>query len=300
MDIRELQYLIEIEKCGHLSKAANNLYVTQPALSRVLKKLEYEFDAPLFVRKGNSLIPTEVGEVILSAAKEIDHRFQKMYEDVKRVSTTKGESIHIGIPHTAGFPLAPAIAAFNAAYPNIDVILQECAGNDMARLMQENKLDVAFSIRPFPVDAVNEHLMVSTEVVVGFDKSHPWAKKEFITDADFMDQPYITADLSFQIGSQFAERLKKAGVTTQPKLSGTRAPWMINYAQSTGIPFVLSLPDAQTYGWPTMVFRSFKPVFPWQLCVFYPKSTTFASATNMFIQFFINYFHTAQTRPSDT
>ena len=60
-----MKYLLEIEKTRHLTNAAKNLFLTQPALSRVLKKLESEFGGPLFFRDGNFLLPAPIGTIVL-------------------------------------------------------------------------------------------------------------------------------------------------------------------------------------------------------------------------------------------
>lgn len=59
MDLREMHYLLEIANTGHMTQAANNLFISQPALSKSLRKVENELGTELFYRDGNRLLPTD-------------------------------------------------------------------------------------------------------------------------------------------------------------------------------------------------------------------------------------------------
>ena len=65
MDIREIRYIIEIANTRNMTKAAANLFITQPALSKMLKKVELELGMPLFYREGNVMSPTEAGTLLV-------------------------------------------------------------------------------------------------------------------------------------------------------------------------------------------------------------------------------------------
>lgn len=69
LDIRELRYIIGIADARNMTKAASNLFVTQPALSKMLKKVEEQLGTQLFVRDGNSMTPTDAGLHVVERGK---------------------------------------------------------------------------------------------------------------------------------------------------------------------------------------------------------------------------------------
>ena len=71
MDLYHLEYIVEIGKTGNISKAAENLHISQPTLSIYLNKLERSLAVPLFIRKKNLLVPTEAGEKYVDACRRI-------------------------------------------------------------------------------------------------------------------------------------------------------------------------------------------------------------------------------------
>ena len=71
MDIRELRYIMEIGAQKNMTRAANHLYISQPALSKVLKKVEGELVVTLFFREGTSMNLTDAGMVVVKWAEKI-------------------------------------------------------------------------------------------------------------------------------------------------------------------------------------------------------------------------------------
>ena len=71
MDLREMHYLLEIANTGHMTQAANNLFISQPALSKSLRKVENELGTELFYRDGNRLLPTDTGRIVIEKSSEI-------------------------------------------------------------------------------------------------------------------------------------------------------------------------------------------------------------------------------------
>lgn len=71
MNLQHLEYLIEIENCGSISKAARRLFVTQPYLSRILKEVESEYGITVFTREKTGITPTDSGRLFLDMARDL-------------------------------------------------------------------------------------------------------------------------------------------------------------------------------------------------------------------------------------
>lgn len=87
MNMQQLQYVLEIEQCGSINKAAQNLYISQPALSRALRELEDEIGITLFVRNSSGIMLTHQGNEFLMRARRLNEQFvsfQEQYYDKRK------------------------------------------------------------------------------------------------------------------------------------------------------------------------------------------------------------------------
>lgn len=86
MEFRKMQYIIKIAECGNITHAAEELYLSQPALSHCLARVERELGTPLFDRSGNPLKLTEAGECYVRTARRILELEQKMRRDIQNIA----------------------------------------------------------------------------------------------------------------------------------------------------------------------------------------------------------------------
>ena len=98
MDRREIEYVIVIAQEKTLSKAADRLFVSQPALSRFLLKLEDELGLPLFERRKRQLIPTYAGELYLATARSILQLQQKLEKELDALKEVDHGKLDAVIP----------------------------------------------------------------------------------------------------------------------------------------------------------------------------------------------------------
>ena len=84
MNLQHLEYLIEIENCGSISKAARRPFVTQPYLSRILKEVESEYGITVFTREKTGITPTDSGRLFLDMARDLlddAGNFQRIFRE---------------------------------------------------------------------------------------------------------------------------------------------------------------------------------------------------------------------------
>ena len=109
MDRRELEYIIVIAQEKNLSKAAERLYVSQPALSRFLLKLETQAGLPLFERKKRQLVPTLAGELYLDTARKMLQLDQDLERQLKKLRECTHGKLTIGITPGRGHTVLPRV-----------------------------------------------------------------------------------------------------------------------------------------------------------------------------------------------
>ena len=144
MNIQELEYVRCIAKHQNLTKASQELYISQPTLTKFLQKLERELNGKLFMRTGNRYVPTYLGRRYLAYAQrvmEVHHDWEKELEDLH--SCQSGE-LNIAIPPMRSTCLAPKVLpVFHEQYPGIRINLLEESNAVQERLLLDDQLDFA-------------------------------------------------------------------------------------------------------------------------------------------------------------
>lgn len=145
MTQNELNYMLTIAEHGNLTRAAKELYISQPSLSESLSRIEADLGQPLFVRTINGMVPTEFGFRYLDTARAILNRYRQMESELDEYRQMRRGSLTLGIPSNLGAYLLPMILpSFHTLYPEITVNFRENNSTELDKLMLSGKLD--FSI----------------------------------------------------------------------------------------------------------------------------------------------------------
>ncbi len=142
----EKTYIYQVCLHGSFSKAAEALFITQPALSIAIKKVEKEIGAAIFNRGQRPLTLTHVGELYLSHIKKEMLLEQELKQQLDDLHGLKSGSLLIGGTHYMNACLLlPYITSFTNRFPNIDINMTETSSDQLIELLKENKLDFTFS-----------------------------------------------------------------------------------------------------------------------------------------------------------
>ena len=178
MDTRYLTYILAIARKKNMTKAAEELYVSQSSLSQYLTKLEQEIGTPLFFRTKGELTLTPAGKLYTEAAEKVIHIKTQLYKDISSLDN-KGH-ITIGVTSQFGLrTLTEIIPRFKSAYPNYRIEITEQSLPSVTGMLQEENLDLgliaANSVSPFQKENVD--LLREEEVLFAIPASHPYAKE---------------------------------------------------------------------------------------------------------------------------
>ena len=178
MDFRELTYVSAIAQHKSLTKAAHELFISQPTLTKFLQNLEKELGISLFQKISNKFVLTYAGERYLAHAREIvkiKHQLdQEMADIVKR---DVGE-LRVGFPLMRGTYIIPlALPIFRQKYPNVKILLHEHTSSKLEVLLSNGIIDVAFFNLPINDPQIRYDVVKNEEVLLILPESHPLADK---------------------------------------------------------------------------------------------------------------------------
>lgn len=151
MELTPLRYFCVIAREGHLTRAARELGVTQPALSAVVRKLEDHVGAVLLTRTGRGVSLTEAGRVFLHHAEATLRAADASVEAVRQVMGLERGSLRIGGGATAvTYLLPPVIGAFRKNHPGLRFFVREAGSAQVARGVASGELDLGIVTLPVP------------------------------------------------------------------------------------------------------------------------------------------------------
>lgn len=180
---REYEYVAAIAQEGTLSGAAVQLGVSQPALTRFLKKEESELGTALFQRIDNRMVLTYAGECYLEHIKQIFAIQTKMMAALDDIAKMDHGRLRVGIPGIRRpFTIFSVIPQFKKKYPSIDLTLVEMASDNLEERLEQLQLD-CIAVNVTRRKDVFEYIPIShQEYVLAVHKDHPLLKKAVVSD----------------------------------------------------------------------------------------------------------------------
>lgn len=192
MKIVQLEYFCAATRLHSITKAAAELFVTQPAISNAIKELEKEFSVTLFNRYKNHLSLTKEGEIFYNKAchllAEYNQTLEQFYDMGQNVSTIK-----IGIPPLLSTLFFPELMMnFHKEHPDIPFELFEYGSIRAANMVHEGNLDLALvNMNFYEIDKLNSHIIMSDKLVFCVSEEHPLAKCKEVSIDMLKDEPMI-------------------------------------------------------------------------------------------------------------
>lgn len=269
MEIRQLQSLIKLIDCNYsVSKAADEMFLVQSAVSQHLKKLEEELGADLFVRKGKRLTGlTEIGGRVAAHARATLSSVSSIYS-IGRDHINQNEGIlRIGSTHTqARYILPPVIKAFNVAYPRVELQIHQGTPKQLVQWAVNDDID--FSIC---TEALAESSELSNIACYEWNRSlvtlvdHPLQKVPELTLADLCKYPLITYVYGFTGRKTFSDTFTRVNLTPHVVLSAADTDIIKTYVKEemgVGIIAGMALHNLES---DNLVSRDLSHLFPWEV-----------------------------------
>jgi LysR family nitrogen assimilation transcriptional regulator len=144
MEFRQLKYFVRIVELSSFSKAAQDLFIAQPALSNQIRNLEKELNTQLLSRSVRGVTPTEAGKTLYRHAQAIIRQIEHLKYEVENESANPKGSVSIGIPTSVSNVLAsPLIAATQKRYPEIKLQIVESLSGHLEELVSNGRIEMS-------------------------------------------------------------------------------------------------------------------------------------------------------------
>ncbi len=193
IEFRHLKTIKAIHDTGGLARAADQLNMTQSALSHQIKGIEDQAGVELFVRRSKPLKLSAAGLKLLAAAEDVLPRIAALEAEFEGLVQGKAGRMHIAIECHACFEwLLPVLEAFRKAWPDVDVDIRPGLAFDALPALRREEVDLVVSSDPEDIAGTDFTPLFDYEPVFVASSAHPLAQKEVIEAEDFRGQTLIT------------------------------------------------------------------------------------------------------------
>lgn len=191
MNIRDLKYLVALADYQHFGKAAEACYVSQPALSMQIKKLEETLGVLLVERNSKQIFLSDTGKRIVQQARDILCRLDTLKAIANQAKDPFSGELHIGIiPTLAPYLLPRIMPKLSALFPKLTLYLIEDITANLLSKIAEGKLDAA--ILALPVEGVwVRQPLFEEDFVLAVSKEHPLSRKGSVNLADLENKSLL-------------------------------------------------------------------------------------------------------------
>jgi DNA-binding transcriptional LysR family regulator len=198
LDLRKLRSFVAVAERLHFGRAAEALYITQPALSRQIRQLERELGVLLFTRNSREVALTEAGEQLALKAPGLLAAGQAAVELARRASN-RDRAITVGF--MLGIEIDPALRASAERHPDTEILMRRVRWWNREEMLLEGGVDLAFVRLPIEMEGLQLQLLHTEPLQVALPASHPLAGLPVVSIADLADEPalrYADASPAFQ------------------------------------------------------------------------------------------------------
>ena len=259
MTSRELEIFHAVMSSRSLTEAAASLGVSQPALSKALKRLEDKLRMPLFRRIKGRLHPTLEAESLFPES-------ARLMQDIARLSTTAaemrdGESglLRVAASSSIGIVIVPqAVASFAQVLPKVKVVSHFVPASAAAQLVAGNHVDVGLCLSPVVTPGTVLHSLATVPIACALPPGHPLAARSVVRPRDLRGERLISFSSSTYFGQLLDEAFATDGAERRVMIelaTAIQAPALV--LRGAGVALVDSYMEGA--GFPGLVWRPFAP-----------------------------------------
>ncbi len=212
MEIRQLMYFVEIAKLGSYTRAAEKLFVSQPSLSKAVRRLAEEIGSPLFDPKLKKPVLTYAGQRLFDSAQRIIAEYEGILAELQGPMSVYRGRVTVGIPPlicTRFF--APIIAGFRETYPGIEVSVAEKGAKSIQDAVDQELLDVGIVILPVYDGRFEVTPLFDDEMVLVVAAGHPLAGRASVTYEELRNEKMVLFNDEYMLRHQITANCREAG-----------------------------------------------------------------------------------------
>jgi DNA-binding transcriptional LysR family regulator len=277
VDTRLLRYFAAVAREGNLTRAAEGLFVSQPALTKQIRRLESQLGLRLFTRSRAGMTLTAAGEVLADRVPAVLASWDRTLREAGTAASRAGHVLRVGfLAGAANEATQQILVAFARRRPGWRVEMRAASWTDPTAGLAGGDTDVALLRLPFPgQDGLRVEVLFTEPRCVALPANHPLASRDRIPFRDLWDEPFVAAPAEtggwrdwWLAADERAGHPVRIGAVTD---TGQPDDWLTSIANGDGIALA---PEsaARYYARPGITYRPVTGVGPSQVGVAWPPA----------------------------
>ncbi len=212
MDYRDKVFISVAENLS-FSKAAKELFISQPAVTKHIKELESKLNTTLFERKGNRIYLTKSGKVTYTHLKKIKQFYNELEFNLEKINNNYKGNLRIGASSTISQYVIPkTIAAFHKRFPKIQLYLLNGNSFQMEQKLLNNEIDMALVENEASHQNIKYSDLVDDEIIAVTGSNSVYSKRKLISLQDFYNIPIVLREKGSGTLQVIQYRLRKHNI----------------------------------------------------------------------------------------
>ncbi len=210
MELLQLQYFRTVARMEHMTKAAQELRIAQPALSKTIARLEEGVGVPLFDRHGRQIRLNTFGKAFLDKVEAALTLLEEGQKEVSDLAGLEHGSIHLA---TATLDrLTEPLSAFLSLHPNVNFRITQTSMEEMAHLLEGGEVDICFTALPMERPDFSVFSVINEDVYLAVPPAHRLAGLHSVRLNEVADEPFIGYKEGFPVQKMNDDFFRKAGI----------------------------------------------------------------------------------------
>ncbi|WP_096202975.1 LysR family transcriptional regulator [Bacillus sp. FJAT-45350] len=222
MELRQIQYFIEVAKREHVTEAADAMHVAQSAVSRQIFNLESELGVNLFIREGRNVRLTPIGRIFLKHMRDAMQVIDNGKREIEEFLDPERGTIRIGFPSSmANYILPTAISTFRELYPDVKFKLSQGSYHYLIEEVIRGEIDMAI-IGPVPTEVkkIKGDALFLESIVALIPTNHPLAKKSSLKLSQLENDSFVLFPNGFVLRDIVVDACKQQGFEPEVSFEG--------------------------------------------------------------------------------
>ena len=291
MEIQQLEYFKIVAEMQHMTHAAEQLNISQPALSKSISNIEQEIGVPLFDRQGRSISLNRYGKLFLTSVDTILKEFEKAKVEIGGLVMPGYGDVAFGFIHTLGMEVVPELMAHvPEKYPNMKFTLTQAASYNLLKRLEEGQVDLCLSQRIESKTIDIEWIdLWSEELFVIVPKNHRFANRKTIKLQEIKDEPFISIKRGNALRQIVDKLFKEAGITTNMTFAGEEMHTVAGFVGAgLGVSLIPNIKGLNEYN--VCKIRVSEPICERKIGVSWAGGRYLSPAAIQFKEYLVEYF----------
>ena len=304
MDLRQIQYFVRVAGCGSFSEAARQLFISQPALSVAMQKLEEELGFKLLAYQSKRVRLTPEGKQFFAKAAAVIAAYDDLSVSARRLSGEVTGQVTIAAPlRLCSLYLSGVVAEFCRQYPSVDVHTINRGAHIVQQALLADECDMALAVAPLRLGALTANLVERSCLVLVVPQQHRLAGAESVSVAELRDEVFVSLGENHTHYHRLLRAAATAGYVPRIAVTSAEQDFLLDLVrQGVGVCLAAkpTLTQENCRGLVSVAIRGCPELSRWEMYLAYRNDRRLSPAAEAFNRFVMQYLGVKEEEESYT